>query len=228
MGNTVDQNEAFSLRGVKYRRILTVDNLSIPAGTATGVVGESGSGKTTLLKLLNNLISPDEGQVIYRDQDVQEWDPIELRRRVVMVPQSPVMFPGTIRENLLAGLRFANKPEPKEEDLSRILERVRLGKSLSAPVAELSGGEKQRVALSRVLLMDPEVLLLDEPTSALDEATEGFVVKHVVEHCLEQGITLVMVTHSPSLARKYGRQVMTVDDGRVASVEEVNSGIWMS
>ncbi|MFC4618832.1 ATP-binding cassette domain-containing protein [Camelliibacillus cellulosilyticus] len=96
----------FRLRHVKYKDILNIPNLDIEAGKVTSIVGESGSGKTTLLKLLNQLISCDEGEVFYNDVNVQTIDSIQLRRQVVMLGQTPVMFEGTVRENLAIGCRL--------------------------------------------------------------------------------------------------------------------------
>src|SRR5688572_13102079 len=105
----------FTLDNVRFGRILEVPHLEIPEGKVTCIVGRSGSGKTTLLRLLNRMISPDAGTILYRGTPITEIDPVELRRRVVMLPQSPVMFDGTIRDNLLIGLRFSDRP-PVDDD----------------------------------------------------------------------------------------------------------------
>lgn len=205
----------FSLRDVRYKDILDIPHLEIPEGTVTCIVGQSGSGKTTLMRLLNRMISPDAGTIAYQGTPVTEIDPIELRRRVVMLPQSPVMFDGTIRENLCIGLEFAGKPKADESLIQRIMDVMELKKDLEGVAATLSGGEKQRVALGRVLAMRPEVALLDEPSSALDQGTEDRIMERLVAGAREYNVTLVIVTHSRALAESIAENLIEMKDGRV-------------
>lgn len=205
----------FSLRDVRYKDILDIPHLEIPEGTVTCIVGQSGSGKTTLMRLLNRMISPDAGTIAYQGTPVTEIDPIELRRRVVMLPQSPVMFDGTIRENLCIGLEFAGKPKADESLIQRIMDVMELKKDLEGDAATLSGGEKQRVALGRVLAMRPEVALLDEPSSALDQGTEDRIMERLVAGAREYNVTLVIVTHSRALAESIAENLIEMKDGRV-------------
>lgn len=211
---------AFTIENVKYRDILTIDNLTIPRKLITCIVGESGSGKTTMLRLLNHLISADEGTITYQGKSLKNLDPIQLRRQVVLAPQSPVMFSGSIRDNLLAGLQFSRQPKLNDDTLKNVLKQMKLDKDLSDNVDNLSGGEKQRVALCRVLLMNPEVLLLDEPTSALDDATEGYVVRELAQECRKREITMIMVSHSQAIARDLANIIITIYGGRIQDIEE--------
>jgi ABC-type bacteriocin/lantibiotic exporter with double-glycine peptidase domain len=97
----------FTLEDVTYRDILRIEKMEIAAGEITCILGKSGSGKTTLLKLLNHLISYDDGSIRYREQELKEIDPIELRREVIMLAQNPAIFPGNIRDNfILATIRM--------------------------------------------------------------------------------------------------------------------------
>ncbi len=215
------ESNMFTLRNVSYKNILNVENLSIPEGVTFCVLGESGSGKTTFLKLLNNLISPDEGEILFREEKISELETVELRRRVVMLPQVPVIFPGSIRENLLLGLNFAQKVGVADEELYSLLERMNLAKELGEDAATLSGGEKQRLAIARVLLMKPDVVLLDEPTSALDENTEERAIEEVMERSRKNNTTVVIVTHNPRLATRYGEMVVDLHEGKAGAVREV-------
>lgn len=208
----------FVLNDVRYKDILHIKHLVVPEGKVSCIVGESGSGKTTLLRLLNNLIACDSGSIFWHSQSLYEINPIELRRRVVMFGQNPVVFDGTVRDNLLIGLKFAEKPLAGDDLLREILKRVYLKKELDDDAAQLSGGEKQRLALGRVLLLEPEVLLLDEPSSALDEGTEEIVIENVVQYAKAKQRTLIMVTHARKIAEKYGEYVVEVENGRVKSV----------
>lgn len=212
----------FCLRGVRYRDILDIERLEIPEGKVTCIVGESGSGKTTLLRLLNKLISYDNGEIVYKGRSLKDIDSVELRRRVIMLPQTPVIFPGTVRDNLLIGLVFSEKPLVGEEKLLEIMEMVHLDKNFDEDAEKLSGGEKQRLALGRVLLMDPEAFLLDEPSSALDEDTEEVVIGGLVKYARERGKTVVMVTHSKQVARSFSDKIVEVSHGRVVSCWEGN------
>ncbi|MCX7843458.1 MAG: ABC transporter ATP-binding protein [Clostridia bacterium] len=206
----------FILKNIRYKNILSIDSLEIPSGKVTCITGESGSGKSTLLKLLNNLISPDEGEILFKGNSVDKINPVELRRKVVMLSQNPVIFDGTVKDNLLAGLVFANKQLPSQQRLSEVLEQVRLNKEFEQNADSLSGGEKQRLSLARVLLMDPEVFLLDEPSSSLDEATEHFIIDGLVNHTRQSGKTLIMVTHSKKVAEVFSDYEITIADGKVS------------
>lgn len=210
----------FVLREVKYLNILAVDNLNIPSGQVTCIVGESGSGKTTLLRLLNKLISPDTGSISFRGVPLGDIPAVTLRREVVMLSQTPVIFPGNIRQNLLAGLRFSEKPEAKDAELQKVLQLVCLEKQLTEDAEKLSGGEKQRLALGRLLLLDSEAFLLDEPSSGLDEETEKLVIEALLSHARAAGKTLVMVTHTKNIAREYGDLIVEMRNGRVYGLQE--------
>lgn len=207
----------FCLRGVRYRDILNIERLEIPEGKVTCIVGESGSGKTTLLRLLNKLISYDKGEIVYKGRSLKDIDSVELRRRVVMLPQTPAIFPGTVWDNLLIGLVFSEKPLVGEKKLLEIMKMVHLDKGLDEDAEKLSGGEKQRLALGRVLLMDPEAFLLDKPSSALDEDTEEVVIGSLVRYARERGKTVVMVTHSKQVARSFSDIIVEVNHGRLVS-----------
>ena len=158
----------FKIENLKYKNILDVKNLEIRSNIVTTIVGKSGSGKTTLLKLLNKLISPESGKVYYLGNDLEQVDSIAHRRNVVMLSQTPVVFAGSVKDNLLIGLDFSEKPHPSDDKLIEVLHKVHLNLSLSADADKLSGGEKRRLYLLRLLLQQPNVLLLDEPTNDLD------------------------------------------------------------
>lgn len=211
----------FSLKKVKYKHILDIDDLNIIKYKVTCIVGESGSGKSTLLRLLNKLISCDSGEIFYNDQLLNTINSVELRRNVVMLPQLPVIFPGTVRDNLLIGLKFAEKPTIDDAKLRQVLNIVHLNKELNDDSDKLSGGEKQRLALGRVILLDPEVFLLDEPSSALDEETERIIIEKLVAYTKEANKTLIMVTHSKKVAQTYSENIVEIYQGKVINFKEV-------
>lgn len=185
-------------------------------------MGESGSGKTTLLKLLNKLIRYDSGEIYYQGKPLEKIDAVQLRRQVVMLPQTPAIFPGNIRDNLLIGLKFSEKPPVADNRLYEVLNMVNLNKNLTDPAENLSGGEKQRVTFCRVILMAPEVFLLDEPSSALDEETELKVIEAFVAHAQKEKKTVIMVTHTKKIASLFSDRIIEIKNGAVTGEEEVS------
>lgn len=207
----------FKLENIKYKNILDIHSLTIPNGKITSIVGSSGSGKTTLLRHLNKLISPSSGSIFYFNTSLTEIDSVELRRKVVMLSQNPVIFTGTVKDNLLCGLSFSEKTFPEDNKLKEILEIVELNKPLEENAEILSGGEKQRLALGRVILMNPEVFLLDEPSSALDEETENLMVAKLASYIKTNHKTLVMVTHSKTIALRFSDNIIEISGGKVVN-----------
>jgi len=157
---------------------------AIPAGRLTVIIGPSGAGKTTLLRLLNRLDDPDAGTVSLAGLDVRTYDVLDLRRRVQVVGQVPVTFPGPVAANVGG-------------DTAALLARVGLSPALADREADrLSVGEAQRMCLARSLALEPEVLALDEPTSALDTASKAGI-EELILGLARSGLTVVMVTHDP-------------------------------
>ncbi|MFW6287595.1 MAG: ABC transporter ATP-binding protein [bacterium] len=209
----------FKLSNVKYKDVLDIKELEIKENEITCIIEKSGGGKTTLLKLLNNMITVDEGSLRFKDQIIRDYSPVELRREILMLPQNPVMFPDTIRDNFVKTLEYTQNEPAGDEAYNDLLKKVDLDHSLDTDTKKLSGGEKQRIALARVLLLQPRVLLLDEPSSSLDEETEEFISEMVVDYIKEQKGTLIMVTHSKSVADKYGETIITLNNGQVQDIE---------
>jgi len=210
----------FTLSGIKYRDVLDIKKLVIKKGTITCIIGKSGSGKTTLLRLLNNMISANEGTLKYNGQNICEYEPLSLRREILMLPQNPVIFPETIRDNFIKTLEYTEKEFLNDRTYENLLTKVNLNKNLDTSTENLSGGEKQRLALARILLLKPKILLLDEPSSALDTTTEEFIIKMLVDYIKEKNRTLVMVTHSQAVADKYGEIIITLKDGKFEKIED--------
>lgn len=177
--------------------IVTGFSARVPRDGLTVIVGPSGAGKTTLLRLLNRLDDPDGGAVLYEGRDVREYDVLELRRRVQLVGQVPVTFPGTVADNL------------GDIDAAALLARVGLHVPLTREADRLSVGEAQRLALARSLGRGPEALALDEPTSALDTASKGGI-ERLVRQLADDGLTVVMVTHEPRHATELADHVIEV------------------
>src|SRR5881296_1221341 len=197
-------------------------SVAVERGSALTLVGPSGSGKSSLLRCLNRLVEPTSGTVRFDGRDIRSFDPRALRRRVALVMQTPVLFEGTVRENLR--VRPADVPGDFSEDrLSAMLAEVGLEPDLlDRDAATLSGGEKQRVTMARALLRDPQALLLDEPTSALDPPNALLVVETVSRLRTTRGLSIVAVTHQPELVRRLGGGLLYLVKGRVEAFESID------
>jgi len=195
---------------------------SIDAGRMIAVMGPSGTGKSTLFRLLNRLEEPDRGSITYRGKPLTEWHPVRLRREVHYVFQTPVLFPGTVEDNLSYPCKLAGERVNRKE-LVRLLERVGLPASyLSRRVEQMSGGEKQRVNLARSLALDSPVLLMDEPTSALDPKG-ATVVEQEICRLHKEGKTIVWITHDPQQAERIAEEIWVLENGQLRRKERIKT-----
>ncbi|HNU36409.1 MAG TPA: phosphate ABC transporter ATP-binding protein, partial [Methanomassiliicoccales archaeon] len=183
-------------------------------GEVMAVVGPSGAGKSTLLRCLNRLNEISSGDVEFKGTPLRTLDPLDLRRRVGMVFQIPVMFEGSVKENIDYATSLGG-PEAAAEEL---LVRVGLDPSfLNKNAANLSVGEQQRLCLARALVNQPEVLLMDEPTASLDPFNTRLVEDLILELCA-QGLTIILVSHNMAQARRVGDRVALLKEGRMVTV----------
>ncbi len=189
-------------------------SLEVRHGEMLAIVGASGCGKSSLLRLLNRLDEPTSGTVFLHNQDYREFPPRELRQRVGMVTQRPFLFPGIVAGNICFG-PLQRGELLGDEDIARLLERVGLPGFAGREVANLSGGEQQRVSLARALANRPEILLLDEPTSALDEQAKAGVEQLICTLVNDRSLSCVMVTHDRDQARRMSNRVALLEAGRL-------------
>jgi putative ABC transport system ATP-binding protein len=193
--------------------ILEGVRLSVDRGELVVVMGASGSGKTTLLRLINRLMEPDSGSILFNDVDIRRIEPTQLRRRIVLVQQIPFMFEGSVLDNLLFGARLWGREADVE--IETLLEDFQIPETLlSSQAKELSVGEAQRVALARAMALKPEVLLLDEPTSALDEETKNIIEQTLLRYN-HKGLTMLWVSHESEQALRVGGRVLRLEAGRI-------------
>jgi putative ABC transport system ATP-binding protein len=225
---------SFELRGVGQERagrtVLQNVDATIPRHLITVLVGPSGGGKTSLLRLLNRLDDPVRGDILYDGRPIVDYDVTELRRRVALVFQTPVMFPGTVSDNLAVAAELAGVQEAQFDQLAnQVMVLAELDPTLlERPGDELSVGQKQRVNLARALMTSPEVLLLDEPTSALDPETSRTLMKTIATLSEVRRLTIVAATHRVSEAGDYAHHALVLRDGRVVESgdsERVLSGL---
>jgi putative ABC transport system ATP-binding protein len=176
----------------------------------TAIVGPSGSGKTTFLRCLNRLEEPDAGTVLLDGKDVKELDPVDLRKRVGMIFQTPVLFEGGVRANLEYGLGALSDSRLEDALRKAGLPQGFLQRSSSA----LSVGQAQRVTIARALVREPEMLLLDEPTSALDkDASAG--IESLMKDLAGGGLGIVLVTHDLDQASRVADRAFLLHDRRL-------------
>jgi len=214
----------FSLRDltVSFDRgpVLTVDSLDIEEGQITVMVGENGSGKTTLLRVLNGLLKPSSGSVLYRGEPLSGDGAQRIRRESVLVHQSPLMIRGTVFQNVAYGLKVRGLYKGRErERIAETLSLVGMEGSERRRAAALSGGEKQRVAIARALAIDPRVLFLDEPTANIDPESRR-AIEGVVRKAAQSGATVIMSSHDLEFAYRLCDRLVPIEAGRVAACRE--------
>jgi putative ABC transport system ATP-binding protein len=207
---------------VGSRKITVLDNvsLSVVDGESLVIEGESGSGKSTLLSILSGLDRPDEGRVLIDQRDITDLYEDELAplRNVTFgfVFQSYHLVPSlTALENVMFPAELRGDPQAREK-AEALLARVRLTERSASFPHQLSGGEKQRCAICRALVNDPRIIFADEPTGNLDSVNGRAVLELLLELHRERRTTLILVTHSPEIARTADR-VITLRDGRIVA-----------
>ncbi|MCC5896142.1 MAG: ATP-binding cassette domain-containing protein [Alkalibacterium sp.] len=199
---------------------LILDSLSfnVRKGERLTITGPSGGGKSTLLKIIASIVDPTQGKIYFNGKDIQENDPLAYRQKVAYFFQNATLFDQTVRDNVSFPYEIRDE-EFDEEKCVRMLERVKLDRSyLDKPIKDLSGGEKQRVALVRNLLFQPEVLLLDEVTSSLDAENKEIIYSMLDELNEEEAVTILAVTHDEREINKADR-VLTITNGRLEDSE---------
>jgi putative ABC transport system ATP-binding protein len=184
----------------------------------TALIGPSGAGKSTLLRLLNRLADPGVGTVRYRGRDLRDFDVLELRREVALVPQLPALLDGTVADNVGYGPGLCG--EGCEVETALALAGLDAAFA-TRPARKLSVGEQQRVMLARALALKPDVLLLDEPTAALDERARDAVERTLLDLRRRLSASLIVVTHDQAQARRLADRLVLLENGRILNDGEV-------
>lgn len=193
-------------------------SFTIQHGEKVAFIGKIGSGKTTIEKLIMGLYASNEGSILVDGIDINQIDPMDLRKNIGYVPQDVVLFKGTVKDNII--YKF---PEAEDSDIIRaaavsgVSDFVnRHPQGFDMEVGEkgsgLSGGQRQSITLARALLMDAPIMLLDEPTNSMDGKTEANIIKRLREYC--ENKTLIVVTHKPALLELVDRLIL-IDDGEI-------------
>jgi len=215
------ESVAFSYPLRPERRSVEGMDLQVAPGEKLALVGPSGAGKTTVFQLLLRFYDPQAGRICFDGIDIAKADPAEVRRRIGLVPQEPVIFSHSAMENIRYG-----RPEASDEEVRAAAEDAfaaefldRLPDGLATPLGErgvrLSGGQRQRIAVARAILRSPALLLLDEATSALDAESEQ-VVQKALERLME-GRTTIIIAHRLATVQKCDR-IVVMDHGRIVAI----------
>jgi tungstate transport system ATP-binding protein len=197
-------------------KILADIQLTVESGEVLGLIGPTGSGKTTLLRLINLLEQPTQGSIAFDGVEVTalpEKVKLKARRRMAMVSQKPVMFKGNVRYNVSYGLKIRGKDDP--ERVTDALKAVNLSGYGSRDANTLSGGEMQRIALARALVLEPELLILDEPTANLDPNSAASI-EHIIRD-LAGKTTVILATHNMLQCQRLANNVAVLISGRLAA-----------
>lgn len=218
-GNILIQNVTF--RYGTRRPVLENITMHIKEGNKIALVGESGSGKTTLVKLLLDLYSPEEGEILINNNNVKDINIECLREKIAYVPQETFLFSGSIMENLMLGLDDvtvedvieASKKAQAHEFINEL--PLRYETRLEENGSNLSGGQRQRLAITRAILKKPDILILDEATSNLDSITERAIENTIDDYC--EGMTTIIIAHRLSTIKKCN-MIYVMEKGRI--VEE--------
>ena len=202
--------EILRFENVKF--IKEYDDFTINKNEIVFVVGKSGSGKSTLLKLINNTLQMKSGRIFYKDTNILNIKPVELRRNIMMTSQENFLFDKTIKENFHEFYKLRDLENLTDDEIVKFLKIADFDVDVNLDVEKLSGGEKQRVFLAIALSMRPAVLLLDEPTSALDSNTAFNMMKNIVDYCKHNDITLVVVSHARNLVDEFADKTIDLGD----------------
>ena len=205
------------------KTILSGIDLTLERGRVYGLVGPNGSGKSTVMKIIARQITPNSGTVSWEGKPAAEWANRAFARHVAYMPQfTPATDGMTVRELVALG-RFpwhgtlGRFTEADRDMVEQAIVRTDLGDFAGRPVANMSGGERQRAWIAMMLAQNAQCLLLDEPTSALDLAHQGAVLSLVQELSHERGLTVVVVLHDINLASRYCDEIIALNRGRITA-----------
>jgi osmoprotectant transport system ATP-binding protein len=225
MSELVQGSPVIEFRNVAYRfsggqKLIADLNLQVRRGETLVLLGRSGSGKTTTLKLINDLASPSDGEVLVEGRATTQWDPIRLRRGIGYVIQDAGLFPHfTVERNIGLVPTIEEWPADKiKKRVAELLQLVGLDSGLASRYPrELSGGQRQRVGVARALAADPPILLMDEPFGALDPITRAELQREFL--ALQQRLqkTVVFVTHDLREALLLGTRIALMEGGKMVT-----------
>ena len=198
---------------------LEIPSLEFQEGKIYAIFGHNGAGKTTLLNLLAFLDFPQEGKVLFKEKEIvpRNSDLVSLRKKVTLAMQNPYLFEGSVIQNLYYGLKLRSLMfNEVKEKIENTLYMLGLWGLRNRDVQTLSGGERQKLALARAIILDVEVLLLDEPTPHLDETCTTFIEKFINDIVTNRSSqTLIMATHNLEQAHRLSKEIIFLFGGKI-------------
>jgi molybdopterin-binding protein len=201
------------------REVLKGLNLGIGKGEVFALIGPTGAGKTTLLRIMDLLEVPEAGQIYFDGKCIPRSGKqrLEIRRRLSFIHQKPQVFNLSVYDNVACGLGWRGEAKNRiAQKVDNILETVGLEGYKNRNARTLSGGEAQRVALARSLVLEPEVLLLDEPTANLDPVSTAKIEQLISDVARQQNTTMIMATHDMSQGQQLADRIGVLLDGKLA------------
>ncbi|ALM57908.1 MULTISPECIES: ABC transporter ATP-binding protein [Staphylococcus] len=202
------------------RYIIDNINLKIEKGDTIAIIGPSGSGKSTLLRLLNNLISPTQGDIYFNGKAYEQIKPESLRMDISYLLQESDLFDLTIGDNM-AFPAVVREDKFDRKRAKKLLKAVGLGHyNFNTSVEHLSGGERQRITIARQLMYKPQILLLDEATSALDTQNSE-KVEDLIFKLADEGVAILWITHSTNQSIRHFQKRIRIVDGKIDKQEDL-------
>ena len=199
-----------------HKEVLNIPSLSFDRGKIYSLVGPNGAGKTTLMLILSLLLKPTSGRVIYRGKEIMVENSKDMRGRITMLFQDPVLFNATVQDNVEYGLKIKKKKSSeRKKRAEECLDMVGLKGFAERRARELSSGEAQRVAIARALAIRPEILLLDEPTANVDEVNTKALEEIIQNLSKDQETTVIFSTHNHNQAFRLADEIITLMEGKI-------------
>ncbi len=224
------------LRSINYtpanftRPLLTDISFCLAAGECITLTGITGAGKSTLLRLINRLIEPTVGEIIFAGENYRSIPPIALRQRIVLVSQEPKLLGMKVREALAYPLQLQSVDSAEiTQRIATVAAQFELPTDwLDRTELQLSPGQKQIVSIARGVIMRPQILLLDEPIASLDFTTADRILRMIVDIARSQQMGLIVVNHQLELAAKFCDRLLYLQDGKLA-INQVSKSIdWQN
>ncbi len=203
-------------------------SLSIEKGDLLVIIGPSGAGKTTLLRLLNRLQEPSMGSIELEEKPIVNIPVIELRKKIVLVSQEPKLLGMTAKKTLHYPLKLQNICKvDAEKRVNYWINKVHIPDDwLEKTELQLSLGQRQLIAITRALLMEPKILILDEPTSALDAGTSHHLLEVLIELSKNENTGIIMVNHDLEISKRFATQVIYMERGEIKKKQKSSEVDW--